>query len=185
VTLGDASGLRRCLVRGDMAVTERGAGAERQRRYKRHKAGDHSLCLPASCDKAGQSSPTVTVGGRGERGARLWAEMADGLGPAHRVLLEEACRIADRLDRLDALLEGRQDAWLRFDSSRDDGGEVRVVIDALLGESRQQATALRGLVAEIRAAMGKSGRPVPVKPKGAGLGDLSARIAARRGAPAG
>lgn len=181
--MGDVCDLRRFPRRADVAVTSRSSGAERQRRHKRHKAGDHSLCLPASCDKAGQSSPTVTVGGRGERGARLWADMADGLGPAHRVLLEEACRIADRLDRLDALLEGRQDVWLRFDSSRD-GSEVRVVIDALLAESRQQATALRGLVAEMRAATGKTSKPPAAKPRGAGLADLVA-LADRRRSPAG
>jgi hypothetical protein len=30
------------------------------------------------------------------------------------VLLEEACRIADRLDRLDALLVGDTDVWFRL-----------------------------------------------------------------------
>lgn len=121
----------------------------------------------------------------GRRGSALWSQMSDATpGPAHRVLLEEACRIADRLDRLDAMIAGRED-WVRLRSRDEDETTFVVVIDALLAESRQQATALRGLVAEIRAATGKSGRPVPVKPKGAGLGDLSARIAARRGAPAG
>src|SRR5690242_3325012 len=47
--------------------------------------------------------------GFGPRGARLWREMTaerPDLSPAERVLLEEACRTADRLDRLDAFLLG-------------------------------------------------------------------------------
>lgn len=114
--------------------------------------------------------------------------MADsGLGPAHRVLLEEACRIADRLDRLDALIDGREE-WLRLGVS-DDGTEVRVTVDNLLSETRQQASALRGLVAELRAATAKPGVRQATSGqrggKGGGLSDLTARIAARRGSSAG
>lgn len=176
-----------------MAVTRTlTAGAERQRRYKRHKAGDHSLCLSGRCDRAGETPEPVTksdgnaAAPRGPRGLRLWQEMASaGLGPAHRVLLEEACRIADRLDRLDAILDGRAD-WLRLDVG-DDGSRVRVSVDGVLAEARQQATALRGLVAELRAALPKAAGKAASTPKagGGGLGDLNARIAARRGAAAG
>jgi hypothetical protein len=163
--------------------------AERQRRHRRHKAGDHSLCLPASCEKAGAGpsapepvKPVAAPETRGPRGARLWREMAEQVpGPAHRVLLEEACRIADRLDRLDGMLDGN-DEWMRLQVA---GDNVVVMVDNLLAESRQQATALRGLVAELRAAMPKAdGRPAPKQAKG-GLSDLSARIAARRGTSAG
>lgn len=172
-----------------MAVTRTlTAGAERQRRYKRHKAGDHSLCLPGRCDLAGEAPELVTPSDdnpesrRGPRGIRLWQDMASaGLGPAHRVLLEEACRIADRLDRLDAILDGRED-WLKLDVG-DDGSQVRVSVDGVLAEARQQATTLRGLVAELRAALPKA-TPTP-KANGGGLSDLSARIAARRGASTG
>jgi hypothetical protein len=179
--------------------------AERQRRRRRHVRGDHSGCLPTSCPAAGESltvtsqpkirkpSPSVTttesdnrpavslaVGVKGERGARLWADMADELGPAHRVLLEEACRIADRLDRLDALLEGRQDSWLHL-AGEGDGTQVRVVVDGLLAETRQQATALRGLVAELRAVDSKAGKvAAPAKKKGSGLADLVSLADRRR-----
>ncbi len=170
-------------------------GAERQRRYKRHKAGDHSLCLPGKCDHAGQPSevppPPAPEPTRGARGARLWRVMASsGLGPVHRLLLEEACRIADRLDRLDAIIEGRED-WLRIDVS-DSGSEIRVSVDALLAETRQQETALRGIVAELRAAgatkavsgsvvSGSAGQP----PAKGGLSALADELAARRGKTAG
>ncbi len=89
--------------------------------------------------------------------------MADArLGPAHRVLLEEACRLADRLDRLDRLLERRGEQWARTHVEDGVGDDVRivVVVDALLSEARQHATALRGLVGELRQALA-AGRKTP------------------------
>jgi hypothetical protein len=161
--------------------------AERQKRYRRHTAGDHSICLPSRCEFAGQSSPTPPAAAkqseRGPRGAQLWQDMADaGLGPLHRVLLEEACRIADRLDRLDAIIEGRAD-WLRQDFGKEQ--EVQVSVDNILAESRQQATALRGLIAELRAALPKSSTTTAAKPATGGLSDFSAALAARRRSTAG
>ena len=103
------------------------------------------------------------------------------LGPAHKLLVDEAARMADRLDRLDSALNDKG-TWLRFEPT--DAGEIVVTIDNVLAEARQQATALKGIVAELRAAL-----PAPEKGKPAvkagGLGDLSARIAARRNASAG
>jgi hypothetical protein len=92
----------------------------------------------------------------------MWADMADAeLSPAHRVVLEEACRVADRLDRLDALLTARDGDWLRLRA--DDFGsrvvEVRVVVDSLLGETRQQEAVLRGLVSELRQGMTATRKP--------------------------
>lgn len=59
----------------------------------------------------------VTLGASGQR---LWAEMTDGatLPPLQAVLLLDACRIADRLDKLDAQLRGED--WRKFEV--DDGG---------------------------------------------------------------
>jgi hypothetical protein len=107
------------------------------------------------------------------------------LTPAHSVLLEEACRLADRLDWLNSIL-------LRWTSpvKSDDGDDEPkpAEIQGLLAESRQQATALRGLVAEIRQAQ-KGSAPASTKPAakagGSGVSDLSARIAARRGQASG
>lgn len=167
--------------------------AERQRRYRRHMKGDHSLCDAARCEYrrgARSAEPLqVTVGapaGRGPRGGRLWADMDGGnLAPTQRLLLEEICRLADRLDRLDALIDGREN-WLQLNVT-DDTSEVIVTVDNLLAEARQHATALRGLVAELRASLPKSAQQGLQKPtqREGGLSDLTARIAARRGAPAG
>jgi hypothetical protein len=98
----------------------------------------------------------------GTRGRRLWKQYADDgavLKPAERVLLEEACRTADRLDTLDRILRGDEGVWLRFRSLNDDGSIVSVVINNALAEARQQQVALKTLLAELRASRtaGKSG----------------------------
>jgi len=139
--------------------------AERKQRSRKHTAGDHSLCDPGRCESAGAPlSPTLSsADALGSRGRRLWREMtaAGELGPAQKVLLEEACRITDRLDRLDQVLRSREDeAWLTFSAN---GAEVRVVVDGVLAEARQQASALRGLVVELTKTAAR--RP-PAPPTG-------------------
>jgi hypothetical protein len=105
----------------------------------------------------------------------LWEELQPQLGVAHRAVLAEACRLKSRLDRLDAIVEGN-DEWLRISEQH---GDVVVTVDAGLAEARQHAIALRALLTDLVKALPKgTGRPAP--PKGGGLADLSARIAARR-----
>jgi hypothetical protein len=120
----------------------------------------------------------------GVRGARLWRdETASGsLTPAHLVLLEEACRTADRLDWLNSILQ-RACSPVKADDGDDEGESP--AIGPLLAEARQQQTALRGLVAEIRQASKGSVPAAVPKAGGAGVSDLSARIAKRRGQASG
>lgn len=144
------------------------SAAERQRRSRAHRKGDHSLCSE-SCDGVTVTAPvtsTVTAPAGQElvefsrRGRRLWRQMhASGatFGPAETVLIEEACRLADRLDRLDALLRGDEDAWLRLRDRLDGGGQVVVILDSALGEARMHATALKQIVAELRQGGAKAG----------------------------
>lgn len=164
----------------------------RAQRSRLHKRGDHSLCLPGRCssatpdvsdddvrDAATEKGPEL-----GSSGSWLWREMTnDGFPPPmQRLLLLEACRIADRLDRLDAQLNG--ESWLRF-LANDEGTEVTVVVDRVLAEARQQATALKQLVAEYRQAGAKPstrGRSTTSNSKGAGLADITALIEKRRAA---
>lgn len=179
------------------------SAAERARRARRHKRGDHTLCdptrrcealelldlepLPTPMAAAPVAEPDEAPRRRGPRGQQLWDDLAGvDLPPTHRVLLDEACRIVDRLDRLDGALE-RKKTWLRFDTA--DTGEVIVIVDNVLAETRQQASTLKALIAEIRAAApkpsAKPARPSAAKPKGGGLADLTARIAARGGSATG
>ena len=85
----------------------------------------------------------------GPRGARLWAaycERADG--EAGLALLEEVCRLADRLDRLDALLTGEIDVWCRL-VELPRTGVIEVQLDSALAEARQQQNTLRQLLAAL------------------------------------
>ncbi len=85
----------------------------------------------------------------GARGHRLWSAYHDQVeGQCGLVLLEEACRTADRLDKLDALLRGDADVWCRLvHNIRNQDYELR--IDSALTEARQQANTLRQLVASL------------------------------------
>lgn len=182
------------------------SSAERQARFRAHRAGRHDLCPPdRECrsgrpQRRGRASPALDEAPSPGRGAplphgagpregmagglarELWDELSPLLGIAHRVVLLEACRLADRLDRLDAIVDGN-DEWLRI--STDEGGEIVVAVDAALAEARQGATALRGMVADLVKALPKTPAGRGAQPKGGGLADLSARIAARRSAASG
>lgn len=151
--------------------------AERQRRYRRHKAGDHTLCDPSRCSGTAPSAVTSPVTSDVTRGQRLWRdERGDSLTGGRRALLEEACRIADRLDRLDAILRGDAAAWMTV---RVGDESMTVVVDKVLAEARQQAAVLKQILAEIR--QGAANKP---ESGGSVIDQLAARRAARRASPA-
>lgn len=66
------------------------------------------------------------------------------------VMIVEAARIKDRLDKFDRLLSGDEDRWLRLVPSRGDVEVLEVKADSALQESRQLAVVQRQLLAEIR-----------------------------------
>ncbi len=192
-----------------MALT----AAERQARFRAHKAGRHDLCSPDRECRGGQPQRRVRAApaldesagpGRGaplpaleeisparpraldRRSARareLWDELAGRLDASGRILLLEACRMADRLDRLDAIVDGN-DEWLRVSTEH---GDVVVAVDAALAEARQHATALRGLLADLAKLVpkGRTPRSPDGTRPGGGLAGFSTRLAARRGASSG
>lgn len=98
-------------------------------------------------------------------------------GPADRELVEEAARIVDRLDRLDAVLAGDLDEWCRVEFRS--GKDARLVIDDVLGEARQQANALRQIFATLKLA------GTEAEEQGSdGIDEFSAKRAERRAAAA-
>ena len=123
----------------------------------------------------------------GKRGGQLWTEMTTDAswGPAELVLLEEACRLADRMDRLDSLLSGDIDTWLRLRVD-DSGVDVSVQVDSALSEARQHAVAFKAILAELRQGQkaGRGASPAGEKVR-AGVTDLSRKIAERRAQAAG
>lgn len=150
-----AGGCGRLLWRGPGSLPE----GKRMCRQCRAEA----LAAEKAAGETSSSAPASTpADGFGERGRRLWRDLKGAtLPPADRLLLEEACRLADRLDRLDAFLVGQEDAWLRFRARNEDGSVVRVVVDRALSEARQQADTLRGIVADLNRKLGAGAPETP------------------------
>lgn len=137
--------------------------AERQRRLrarrKAHEQGDHSQCLSGPCvdlDGDGRDVTVQAVDRLGPAGRRLWDELGgDREGAGRRVLALQACRITDRLEALDRLLRGDARQWLDIVETKGDPDRQELVIDKALTEERQQATALKQLLAELRQGGGE------------------------------
>jgi hypothetical protein len=98
------------------------------------------------------------------RGADLHAQITDAhtLSPDQLVILEEACRTADRLDQLDAIIQGKGVLELMhfrsMDGDSDDTRTVVMTVDGVLSEARQQQNILKQLLVSLRlpdAATGK------------------------------
>lgn len=108
-----------------------------------------------------------TPTGLDTKGRKLWRDLtaAASFNPAELVLLEEACRIADRLDRLDALIRGEDDAWMRFRPMNEDGTEITVTIDSALTEARQQANVMKQIIAALRVPESDSGTGTVKRPQ--------------------
>lgn len=94
------------------------------------------------------------------RGRRLWRQVFEqgDLDPAQVVILEEACRLADRLDELDSVIQGKGVLNLmqfRLELGSGDGSEdspvkVEVKFNNVLGEARQQQNVLKQLLVSLR-----------------------------------
>lgn len=137
------------------------------------------MCRPdAFCREHARPSgmSAATPSGLSDSGRQLWNEMRSTVtGSLHMPLLLEACRIVDRLDTLDRQLQGGD--WLRF-RHHESEVEVTVYVDRVLVEAREQATALRGIVAELSKVAAQ--KPAQTSSGGGGLADLTAKIAERR-----
>lgn len=81
------------------------------------------------------------------RGATMWDEIIElhELDLSQRVILEEACRVADRLDELHALIVAR--------------GAASALDDKILAEARQQQNVMKQLLVALRLPDVKGKRP--------------------------
>jgi hypothetical protein len=88
----------------------------------------------------------------GPRGSALWVSITEShdLAAAELEILTEACRCADRLEKLDEQLTGDDMSWLDLEKMRRDDTEYRVTVDAALSEARQQQNILKQLIASLR-----------------------------------
>ncbi len=91
-----------------------------------------------------------------ERGLEFWAKVSEEakLDSSGFVLLGEACRVIDRLDRLSDALNGAGRDWLKIADEVEEIGrgkiKVHVVVDGLLSEARQQQLAFKSLMAQMK-----------------------------------
>jgi hypothetical protein len=81
----------------------------------------------------------------------LWRDLhaMAAFDPAQAVLVEEACRMVDRLDRLDAILRGERATLVEIVFGHD-GEPLRLAVDGVLAEARQQANVLKQLLTALR-----------------------------------
>ena len=104
--------------------------------------------------------------GLGERGSALWQAMATEDVPRNALVLE-AARLADRLDELDNIIQGKGVLNLmqfRLDLPSEEGGpySVEVKFQAPLAEARQQATALAAILTKLAPPEKAAAVPAPV-----------------------
>jgi hypothetical protein len=114
----------------------------------------------------------------------MWDALTEGreFDAAWRVLIEEACRMADRLDQLHSLLSGDVNEWATISVEfKGDRREIRLVFDDALAEARQQANALRQIVTSLK--LGQANEKTDGKVSA--LDQLAAKRQNRRSAPAG
>jgi hypothetical protein len=114
------------------------------------------------------------------RGSHLRSDLRKLVGnsTAALVLIDEACRIVDRLDKLDRLLSGDAESWIDIIEGRGHS-ELELTINAPLAEARQQALALKQLFTELRQ-MGVLGIADPDTAKNKAEGGEDDELAARR-----
>ena len=107
--------------------------------------------------------------GLGERGSALWQAMATEDVPRNALVLE-AARLADRLDELDNIIQGKgvlnlmQFRVLSHEVADDERNiNVEVKFQAPLAEARQQATTLAAILTKLAPAEKKAAAaPAPV-----------------------
>ncbi|HZQ33715.1 MAG TPA: hypothetical protein VFB19_18535 [Mycobacterium sp.] len=112
----------------------------------------------------------------GPRGRRMW-EATHQLRPfnaAELVLLEELCRMADRLERFDEVLSGDVDVWMRL-THRTRTEDYELLVDDAAAEARQ-------LAATFQAGVKALNLPESPAESKDGIDDLLARRAKRLGA---
>jgi hypothetical protein len=91
---------------------------------------------------------------------RLWGAYVERVdGTRGEVLLEEACRVADRLDALDALLAGTAADWVSLVEEKGSGDSVTVKIDGVLAEARQQQGILHRILTTLPMRESDDGDP--------------------------
>lgn len=90
-------------------------------------------------------------GGLGIGGRALWRAIVDKheLDAAQLVQLTEACRSKDRLDKLDALLRGEVEEWVKLTHDLRTESYI-LVVDGALSQANSTANLMKQLLAALR-----------------------------------
>ena len=96
-------------------------------------------------------------------GSALWALICEAhpvLDAAQSVTLLEACRAKDRLDKLDDVLRGDADTWMRLavDPRSEDGSVFEVRVTQALAQANATANLMKQLLAALRLPDATSGK---------------------------
>ena len=88
-----------------------------------------------------------------------------GMGPSDTVLLDEACRLLDRLDHFDQMLTGDREAWASVKWPYE-GEPAELIVNSVLSEARAHTAELRQVLKVLdlpvpKAAAGE--KPSPLK----------------------
>ncbi|WP_330473816.1 hypothetical protein [Terrabacter sp. C0L_2] len=107
---------------------------------------------------AASNTPT----GLGAGGRDLWTSITDDheLDAAQKVTLLEACRSKDRLDKLDDVLRGDGDTWMKLyvDPRSEDGTILELRVTQALAQANSTANLLKQLLAALRLPDVASGK---------------------------
>lgn len=97
--------------------------------------------------------------GLGPRGRSMWAQMTENRksDAAWLMLLHEACRMLDRMDKMDRLLSGDIESWARIELPDLDGKPCILIFDDALAESRQYANTFRQILVTLKVGMSEAG----------------------------
>lgn len=113
-----------------------------------------------------------TPAGLGAGGRALWRDITTDhpeLDPSQRVQLLEACRAKDRLDKLDGLLRGDVDTWVKLVVDVSSDGQIfELRVTQGLVQANATANLLKQLLAALRLPDEETGkRPQYRGPRGA------------------
>lgn len=92
-------------------------------------------------------------------GRELWDAITGEheLDATQKVQLLEACRAKDRLDRLDAVLRGDADVWMKL-THRLQTEDYELKIDAALTQANSTANLMKQLLVALRLPDAKTGK---------------------------
>lgn len=180
---GTRAGYRAHHRRGETACSackSANAAATRQRRSSASKKQAAPEAAPVARRADDSPPPPTAPAWLKDRGRSLWDQVtADyAMTPAALVLLGEACRTADRLERLAAALASGKTLWFELGEAADGAEElgVPIVVNGMIGEARQ----LQGALRQTLSSLGVVGvDSVAVEVKRNPLDEIAARRAAR------